>query len=125
MYPLGTCISNLSLFLEEKALQYQKFLRNLKIFTVLKEMMYKLYSSGESSGDILEYQKLLEVKITDYVAYQIIELLKQSILMLGSAFSLCNVKAMLSIITLHYIWRQDTVSSGNYSIELALCFIQR
>lgn len=68
MYPLGACISNLSFFLEEKALQYQKFLRNLKIFTVLKEMMCKLYLSGESSGDVLEYQKLLEVKITDYVA---------------------------------------------------------
>lgn len=31
-------------------------------------MMCKLYLSGESSGDVLEYQKLLEVKITDYVA---------------------------------------------------------
>lgn len=29
--------------------------------------------------------------------------------MLGSAFSLCNVKAMLSIITLQYIWRQDSI----------------
>lgn len=37
--------------------------------------------------------------------------------MLRYAFSLCCVKAMLSIITLQYIWRQDTVSSGNYSIE--------
>lgn len=117
MHPLGICISNLTFFLcvEEKGLQYEKFLRNLKIFTVLKEVMYNLYSSGESSGDLLECQKLLEVKITGGVACQILELLKQNILMLGSAFSLCSVKAMLSIITLRYIWRQDTVSSGSYS----------
>lgn len=79
--------------------------------------MYNLCSSGESSGEVLECQKLLEVKITDDVACQILELLKQNILMLRYAFSLCCVKAMLSIITLQYIWRQDTVSSGNYSIE--------
>lgn len=118
MCPLGICISNLSFFLgvEEKALQYQKFLRNLKIFTVLKAVMCNLYSSGESSGEVLACQKLLEVKITDDVACHILELLKQNTLMLGSAFSLCSVKAMLSISTLQYIWRQGTVSSGNYSI---------
>lgn len=57
------------------------------------------------------------MNITDDVACQILELLKQNILMLGSAFSLCSVKAMLSIITLLYIWRQNTVSCGNWSIE--------
>lgn len=78
--------------------------------------MYNLCSSGESSGEVLECQKLLEVKITDDVACQILGLLKQNILMLRYAFSPCSVKAILSIITLQYIWRQDTVSSGNYSI---------
>lgn len=79
-------------------------------------MIYNLYSSGESSGEVLECQKFLEVKITDDVACQILELLKQNILILGSTFYLCTVKAMLSIITPLYIWRQDTVSSGNYCI---------
>lgn len=57
------------------------------------------------------------MKIADDVACQILKLLKQNILMLGSAFSLCSIKAMQGVITLQYIWRQDTVSSGNCGIR--------
>jgi len=68
-------------------------------------------------------QEFLEVKVTDDSMCQILELLKLSVLMLGLAFSLCSVKAMQSIITPQYIWRQDTLSSGNYGIRtgIVLC----
>lgn len=49
-----------------------------------------------------------------YGACQTLELL--NVLMLGFVFSLCIVKAMQSIVTPQYIWRQDTLSSGNYGI---------
>lgn len=95
----------------------EKFCRNLKIFTVLKVVIYIFCSPEESLRDVLVCQKFLEVKITDDVGCQILELLKQNILMLRSAFSLYSVKAMQGLITLQYIWRQGTVFFGKYDIR--------
>jgi len=112
---LGVRVSNLTLVLGLE--QHEKCLRDLKIFTVLKEATYNSYSSERRSRGVLGRQKFLEVKITDGDACQILELLKQNTLMLGSAFSLCSVKAMQGIITLRSIWKQDTASAGNYGIR--------
>lgn len=81
---------------EEKALQHEKFLINLTILTILKEVTYNSYSCEESLREVLACQKFLEVKITDDVACQVLALLNQNILMLGSAFSLCSVKCKVS-----------------------------